>query len=244
MGLDASETENHWVQSHLRSDETIHQTLEVRSTRVVVTSERLITLQAGGVSEYGNSGHKPTESVQAVQLEEVEGVRLGTDGNRAWMLRSLYAGGLGTPLLFLAFAFDFRSLIGDPAIDGSGAETFGGSGLVEGLELILRLFTQLDLILAGVGGLLLAVAVGFAGIHWRFERQPTLVIETTAGTSDLSLPRPDDPEETMSRLERAVVSAIDASQRDLAPDDSTSNDASDSKDGPSESTSGGFVSDE
>jgi hypothetical protein len=182
------------IEGHLYEGESVQHRLNVGETRVVVTDNRVF------VSTPGESG------IRHAERPNVAAVEPAVTGSR-WSLQ------IGLSLLVVALPLLVagglvRQRFGGidlPQFDEETADTIGAGGLTDLVELLLYLANNLDLVLLGIGGTVLGVAV--VAVLWYVlrARVPTFAIRLAGETSDIHIPRDDAPEDICARLERLII---------------------------------------
>lgn len=176
----------------LYEGESVRETVEAGSARVVVTTHRVLAF----------TPDDDGENVRVIDRPNVTGVETNTRGNRDLLYQGVRVGVGGFVLLVVGVTLNTGSFVPDNAIDTGGGTAAGIGGLLESLETLLRLFGLLGDVLAAVGVLLLLAAI-VAGSVYRAQREPTVVI-STAGGDDVHVPRPRDPGPAVTRLKRSL----------------------------------------
>jgi len=202
----------------LYDGERVLESAAVAGDRVVVTTHRVLALTPNGDGA----------NFRAVDLPNVEGIRVSTDGTRRylrWTIRPLV---LGAVLVLAGTRLD----IGDPlsGMDTSSAEATGTGGILSTVSSLTSLLAALDEVMLAVGaGCLLVVAL-LLGLYLH-SRQRRLVVGV-AGDDDLKLPVDAGQESAATRLEAAVAEATAADESPSAPGDTHDGGDRESDDGP------------
>lgn len=179
----------------LYDGERVVESVALGGDRVVVTSHRLLAL----------TPETDGANFRAVDLPNVEGVRVSTDGTRRylrWTVRPLV---LGLLLLLGGSLID----LDDPlaGTDTSGAGATGAGGIVSTVSSFTSLLAVLDEALLAGGAVCLLVVALLLGLYLR-SRATSLVV-SVAGDDDVRIPAAAGREETATRLEAAIASAGD-----------------------------------
>lgn len=165
--------------------------VDLGEATVAVTTHRVLVSTPTG----------PGRRFRSVYRPNVTGVRRDVETDEAAGRRALQAGAYALVLSAGGFFLDLDGLVAGVNLSGTG-ELGGAAAVVEGL---LSLLVLLDDALLGVGLLVGAVAVGFAGIYvWRRDR--TFRIEI-AGGEPISLPPGGDETALADQLRAAVREA-------------------------------------
>jgi len=181
------------VDELLYDGESVRETVDVGTSRVVVTSHRLLafTPDADG------------ENLRQADLPNVESVTAGSATDDRQLRRALGFGIVGGVLTVAGVLLDFGRMFGDIDLD-SGAAGGGSVGDLIGVaETLVGVMELLDLILLVAGLLCLSAMALFIGIYL-FQRDPTIVIGVAGDSGDIHLPRSDEAAETRRRLEAAI----------------------------------------
>lgn len=181
------------VEELLYDGESIHETVDVGASQVVVTSHRVLafTPDADG------------EQFRQADIPNVDGVEAGTSTDDRWLRYGLRFGIGGGVLAVTGFLVDFGSIFGDVQFDTESAGQVGAGGLISAAQTLIDLMARLDFLLLVSGLLSLFLAAVFVGVYL-FERDPTLVVEVAGDEADIHLPRSDDAAGTRRRLEAAI----------------------------------------
>jgi len=181
------------VDELLYDGESVRETVDVGTSRVVVTSHRLLafTPDADG------------ENLRQADLPNVESVAAGSATDGRQLRRALSFGIVGGVLAVAGVLLDFGEMFGDVDLD-SGAAGGGSVGDLIGVaETLVGVMEMLDLLLLVAGLLSLSAMALFIGIYL-FQRDPTVVIGIAGETADIHLPRSGEAAETRQRLEAAI----------------------------------------
>jgi hypothetical protein len=181
------------VDDLLYEGESVRETIDIDTARVVVTSHRVLAFTPEMDGENFTQADRPN----------VAGIGTGAEANADLLERGVRYGIVGAVLVATGLIVDFGSILGDVEFDAGAAQEVGAGGLIGLTQTLLDIMTQLDFLLRVFGGLAIFLAVVLLGVYW-FERDPTLVIGLAGDDSDIHLPRPDDVESARSRLESAV----------------------------------------
>jgi hypothetical protein len=181
------------VDDLLYDGESVRETIDIDTARVVVTSHRVLAFTPEMDGENFTQADRPN----------VAGVETGAEANANLLERGVRYGVIGAVLVATGLIVDFGSILGDVEFDAGAAQEVGAGGLIGLTRTLLGIMTQLDFLLRVFGGLAIFLAAVLLGVYW-FEREPTLVIALAGDDSDIRLPRPDDIESARSRLEAAI----------------------------------------
>lgn len=183
------------VDDLLYDGETVRESVDVGTARVVVTSHRVLTF----------TPDLDGENFQQADRPNVTGVDTSARSMANLLRRGLMAGTVGVVLLLAGFLFDPESIFGDNLqLDGATADGFGLGGLLDVVQSMFALLMNLDTILLNVGALALLLSTVLIGVYWYF-RTPTLVVELAGDEDNLHVPRPDDASAVAARLEGAIL---------------------------------------
>lgn len=185
------------VEELLYDGESVQETVDLDTARVVVTSHRVLAFTPG----------LEGENFHQIDRPNVDGV--GTDalaGSETALLgRGVRIGIIGLVLLVAGYTIDFESIVGDISLDdGAAGGQLGIGGVLGMTQQLLDLITRLDELMRIFGGLVLFLAVVFLGVYWLL-REPTLVIQVAGDKDDVHLPRPEDTDAALAVLEGAVL---------------------------------------
>jgi hypothetical protein len=184
------------VEDLLYSGESITETVDFDSARVVVTSHRVLTFDPDGDGP----------AFRQVDRPNVEGVSTGAESETDLLERGARTLVIGIVLIGAGFVVDFESIVGDVNLGGQSSQQLGLGGVMGTLQSLLGLITQLDYLMRVFGALALFLSVVFFSVYW-FTRDPTLVVEV-AGDDDIQLPRPSErADEYAGRLEALISPA-------------------------------------
>lgn len=182
------------VEELLYDGESVTETVDVGSARVVVTSHRVLA--------FASDTDGP--NFRQVDRPNVVGVSTGAQTRGDLLERTVRVGVIGVVLVAAGWVLDFGAIVGDVDLTGGQATgQVGIGGILGPLQTMLAVLSTLDLYMQLVGALCLLLAVVLFGVYW-MGRTPTLVIEV-AGEDDIHVPRPDESGTVVERLERAVV---------------------------------------
>jgi hypothetical protein len=181
------------VEDLLYDGETVEESIELGTARVVVTSHRVLafTPEMGG------------ENFMQADLPNVESVDVGSESDRGLLARAFRVGFVGAVLLVLGLVIDFESILGGATFDADAAQEVGAGGIIAFAQRLISFMIQLDYLLRVFGALALVLAAVMFGVYW-FLRDPTLKISIAGDEPDIHLPRPDDVAGTRTRLEAAI----------------------------------------
>jgi len=182
------------VEELLYESESVSEVLDIDSSRVVVTSHRVLTF----------TPEMDGENFQQVERPNVTGVETSAQGRTTLAGRSIRYGVYSLLLILAGFVINFDALIGDIQFDGEAASQTGAGGIVGIAQGMLNLMTQLDQLMQVVGALVLLAAVVMFAVYWLL-RVPTLAIRVAGEGSDLHVQRPEDADGAIRRLESAIL---------------------------------------
>lgn len=216
------------VDDLLFEGEAVRESIDVGSSRVVVTSHRIMVFTPELDGENFRKADRPN----------VTGVGTGSLGKPSFLRRGLSIGVVGLVLLVAGLVFDPSSLFSeDLDVDSGAASEVGFGGIVEMTQSLFSLLLNIDVVLRTVGALALLLATVLLGVYWYF-RTPTLVIRQAGDDANLHIERPGATTETASRLERAILPDPDMPESlgDTPSDGSFPSDGSSEKSLPGENT--------
>jgi len=190
----------------LYDGERVVENVGVGSSRLVVTSHRLLAF----------TPDEDGANFRAVDIPNVEDVRVATDGNRRylrWTLRPLLLGGI---LLLAGSTLD----IDDPlsSVDTGGAGETGAGGILSTVSSLTGLLAVLDDVMLAIGALCLLVVALLFGLYL-YSRETRFVVGV-AGDADVELAGAGDQSAVVTRLETALAST-DRSDDDLVEQSGT-----------------------
>lgn len=179
------------VDQLLYDGERVTESVDVGAGRVVVTTHRVLAFTPEGDGANFRTADRPN----------VEGARVGTDGNRRylrWALRPLLLGAL-------LLAAGSQLSVGDPlsGVDTSGGGAAGTGGIVSTVAGITSLLSMLDELMLAVGAVCMLLVALLLGVYL-LGRERLLVV-SVAGGDDVELPVEGDRTGTASRLEAALA---------------------------------------
>lgn len=179
----------------LYAGESIEETVEVDTARVLVTSHRVLafTPEADGAT------------LQQADRPNVAGVATGARTRSLLLERGVRVGVIGGVLLVAGTVLDFGAILGDVDLaSGEAAGRMGLGGVLGTLGTVLAVLGNLDRYMQLAGALLVLLGVVLVGVYWRL-REPTLLIEVE-GDEDIRVPTPAGGTDAVSqRLERAIA---------------------------------------
>ena len=187
------------VDDLLYDGETARETVDVGTSRVVVTSPRVLAFTPDTDGENFRQADRPN----------VEGVEAGTDANERWLRYAVRFGVAGGLLAVTGFLVDFGSIFSDINFDAESAGQVGAGGLISAAQTLIDVMAQLDFIMLAFGALSLFMTAVLVGVSL-FERDPTIVITVAGDGEDIHLPRSDTTTEIRHRLEAAIFPDMDA----------------------------------
>jgi hypothetical protein len=181
------------VEDLLYDGETVKESIELGTARVVVTSHRVLTFTPD------MEGKNFTQT----DLPNVKSVTESSRSDGGLLSRAIQFGVAGAVLLALGLVIDFESLLGGATFDADAAQDVGAGGIISLVQRLISFMIQLDYLMRVFGVLALFLAAVLFGVYW-FLRDPTLTIAVAGDKSDIHLPRPADVSETQTRLEAAI----------------------------------------
>jgi len=182
------------VEELLYESESVSEVLDIDSSRVVVTSHRVLTF----------TPEMDGENFRQVERPNVSGVETSAQGRTTLAGRSIRYGVYSLMLILAGLFIDFEALIGDVSFDAEATSQTGAGGIVSIADGMLRFMTQLDQIMQVVGALVLLAAVAMFAVYCLF-RVPTLAIRVAGDGRDIHVQRPDDVDGAIRRLESAIL---------------------------------------
>lgn len=183
------------VEDLLYDGETVRETVDLATGRVVVTSHRVLTF----------TPRTEGANFRQADLPNVEGVGFGAQTEADLLEHALRFSVIGVVLLGFGVVVDFGSIVGDVDLTGGeAAGQIGIGGMLGAIQTMLGFIRSLDQYMQLFGAVALVLGVVLFGVYW-YLREPTVVIEV-AGGDDIHVPRADRDTDVMRRLERATVS--------------------------------------
>jgi hypothetical protein len=181
------------VDDLLYDGESVRETVDTGTSRVVVTSHRVLafTPDADG------------ENFTQVDRPNVETVETGSSTDDRLLRYASRFGVVGGVLVVTGFLVDFGSVFGDVEFDTESAGQVGAGGLISTAQTLIDIMKQLDFLLLVLGLLSLLLTAVLVGVYL-FRRDPTLVITVAGDEADIHLPRSGDGTEAPRRLEAAI----------------------------------------
>lgn len=205
------------VDDLLYDGETIRESVDVETARVVVTSHRVLAFKP----------EMEGENFQQVDRPNVTGVGTGARSKRRLLRWGLLTGVWGGLLFVAGVWFDPGSILGEPVeFDASATDEFGLGGVMRMTQAMLALLWNLDTLLLVSGALVLSLAAVLLGVYW-YLRTPTLVVAVAGEQNDVHIPRPAGATETATRLEQAILPEPPESQLTDADTDTARQDTPD-----------------
>jgi hypothetical protein len=196
------------VDDLLYEGESVRETINIDTARVVVTSHRVLAF----------TPEMDGKNLAQADRPNVAGIETSAEANTDLLERGVRYGIVGAVLVATGLIVDFGSILGDVEFDAGAAQEVGAGGLIGLTQTLLGIMTQLDFLLRVFGGLAIFLAVVLLGVYW-FERNPTLVIALAGDDSNIQLPRPNDVESARSRLESAVFPDAEGEQAERESSD-------------------------
>ena len=182
------------VDELLYESETVEETVDVETARVVVTSHRVLSF----------TPEMDGENFTQVERPNVTGVGMGARGNTKLAGRSVRYGIYGVVLVLGGLLIDSESYVGGLEFDAEATSETGAGGIVSIAQAMLNFMARFDELMQVLGALLLLAAVVMFAVYWLL-REPTLTIAVAGEEADIHVPRPTDTETVIGRLEAAVL---------------------------------------
>jgi len=200
------------VEDLLYDGESVEESIELGTARVVVTSHRVLAF----------TPEMEGENFTQADLPNVESVDVGSVSDRGLLSRAIQFGVVGAVLVVLGLVIDFESILGGATFDADAAQEVGAGGIISLAQRFISFMIQLDYLMRVFGVLALGLAAVLFGVYW-FLRDPTLRITVAGDKPDIHLPRPTEKSGIKARLEAAIFADGSA---DAGPDldDSTHGD--------------------
>jgi hypothetical protein len=181
------------VDDLLYDGESVRETVDMGSSRVVVTSHRVLAFTPDADGENFRQADRPN----------VETVETGSSTDDRLLRYGARLGVVGGVLVGTGFFVDFGSIFGDVEFDTESAGRVGAGGLIGTAQTLIDILKQLDFLLLVFGLLSLLLMAVLVGVYL-FRRDPTLVITVAGDEADIPLPRSGDATEVRRRLEAAI----------------------------------------
>ena len=207
------------VDDLLYDGETARETVDVGTSRVVVTSHRVLAFTPDADGENFRQADRPN-------IEDVETGSATDDWSLRYALRFGIVGGI---FAVLGAMIDFGDTFGDIEFNAEAAGQVGAGGLISVAQTLIDILAMLDVLLLVFGLLALLLAGVLVGVYL-FQRDPTLVIRVAGDEENIHLPRSDAGDETRRRLEAAIFPDRGAGTAGSVGGDGTSDDGFDSDD--------------
>jgi len=181
------------VEDLLYDGEEIVERVPIADGGVVVTSHRVLAFTPDGDGA----------NFRDVDRPNVTGVAEQASGEWGFLQQAIKALVVGVVLLVAGQTVSLDSMVTGVTIDSSAAQV-GMGGMLGLLQQFLSLMAQLDELLTMFGALALLFGVVVFGVFvWTRERE--LMIGVAGDDAeDLRLPAPEDADEMVQRLERAI----------------------------------------
>jgi len=181
------------VEDLLYDGEEIVERVPIADGGVVVTSHRVLAFTPDGDGA----------NFRDVDRPNVTGVAEQASGEWGFLQQAIKALVVGVVLLVAGQTVSLDSMVTGVTIDSSAAQV-GMGGMLGMLQQFLSLMAQLDELLTVFGALALLFGVVVFGVFvWTRERE--LMIGVAGDDAeDLRLPAPEDADEMVQRLERAI----------------------------------------
>jgi len=181
------------IAEYLYQGESIREAFDIGPVRVVVTSHRVF------ISDPDDEG------IQQAELPNVTGVERTTRGSRSGVIWGVALAVIGVAFLAVGLSARLSDAFTAPEFRGNAAEQAGAGGLTDLVELLIWLVENVDVVMLGVGGFFLVVAVVPVTHYWFRVRERTLDIRLGGKQPDIHLPLEHVGVEDERRLERALV---------------------------------------
>jgi len=190
------------VDDLLYEGESVRETVDLGSSRVVVTSHRVLAFTPEMAGENFTEAERP--NVESVS----EGARTDDD----LLGRALQFGIVGGISVAIGYVVDFDGIFGDLAFNTEAAGRMGAGSLISVAQTLINIIAAMDFLLLAFGSLSLFLTAVLIGVYW-FQRDPTLVIAIAGDAPAIHLPLPGDTPDARTRLETAI---FPDAERDLA----------------------------
>jgi len=191
----------------LYDGETVEETVDIDTSRLVVTSNRVLAF----------TPETDGEHFQQVDRPNVTGVTTAAGREGTMLTWSVALGALGAVLVAVGVVVDFDSLVGDVGAGNAEAgRRLGVGGVLETVQRLFELLAQLDDFMRLFGVLAVLGAVALFAVY-RFLREPALVVETAGDDRDIRVPQPADDPDARTRLERALFPDAGRAGRESSP---------------------------
>lgn len=196
------------VEGFLHEGESVREAFDVGPARVVTTTHRVFV-------------DDPDEGLQQTALSDVTGVERRTRGSRTTRDWGVSLAVVGLAFLIAGLAVG-RSDVFSLDVQNTDVSRFG-DGLGTLVDWTLWTFENLDVLLAGTGLFVLALALVAGAYYWVFARERSLTIATAGDKPNIHLPLGAIAAEDESRLEEALAgrASDDPGIDDGRPVDST-----------------------
>lgn len=203
------------VDDLLYDGEVVRENVDIGSTRVVVTSHRVLAFTPTMDGENFRQADRPN----------VTGVDTGARSPASLLRRGVTAGVVGVAFVLAGLLFDPVAIFGDDLeLDTATASDFGLGSLMEVTQSMFALLMNLDTVLLNLGALALLLSTVLLGVWW-YLRTPTLVIQLAGEEEHIHLPRPENVSDVANRLERAILPDPRATELDTESDDTADEDS-------------------
>lgn len=197
------------VDDLLYEGESVRESIDVGTARVVVTSHRVLAF----------TPEMDGQHFRQVERPNVDGIETSALAEADLLERGIRSGIIGGVLIAVGVVFDFESIAGGTNFQDANVDEFGLGGMMSMAQNMMNLLANLDSLLRTFGILALFLSVVMLGVYW-YLRTPTLVIEVAGDGEDIHVPRPEDVEGIRNRLERAILpDPVGPSEDVEVPDD-------------------------
>lgn len=190
------------VEELLYESESVAEVVDIDSSRVVVTSHRVIAF----------TPEMDGENFRQVERPNVTAVETSAQGKTALAGKSIRYGVYSVLLILAGIFINFDALIGDIQFDAEATSQTGAGGIVSIAQGMLDFMTQLDQLMQTVGALVLLVSVALFAVYWLL-RVPTLAIRVAGDGKDIHVKRPDDVDAAIRKLESAILADAEPTGR-------------------------------
>lgn len=181
------------VEELLYDGESVEESIDIGTARVVVTSHRVLAF----------TPEMEGENFVQTDLPNVEAVDVSSEAEDNLLERGVRFAVIGGVLIATGLLVDFGSIFGDVSFDTEAAQQVGAGGLMALAQRVMSFMLQLDYLLRVFGVLALFLAAVMLGVYW-FLRDPTLRITVAGENPNIHLPRPSNVSATRTRLESAI----------------------------------------
>ena len=180
------------IAQYLYQGESIRSAFDVGPVRIVLTSHRVFaSLPDGGI--------------ERAELPNVTGVSRKTRGSLSGVVWGVSLGIIGAAFLAVGLSVRTSEVFDTPEFREDAAASAGAGRLMDLVSLMLWAVENLDLLLLGLGGVCLLVAVIPVANYWFRVRERSLDIRLAGDRPNIHLPLEYISVEDEFRLEKALV---------------------------------------